>query len=466
MKWRLTSRFVLSIITVVLIVILVNSILTVGFFITRASGYWGNKEAESAEDFTRALEKHIQLKDDKPVLDASGKKKLTERKAWVQFLNKAGQEVGSYKKPKKVPTAYAPIDIVQQYKYKEVDAQTTTYFGQKGSLTYMVGVADSKNQRIVFNLNKDSLFLLSNKVLLFFLVVDLLIALLVGFFFSKRLAAPLYKLIEGIRQLQKRRFNKQLPIPRGVYAEVFNNVNDLAATLDNYEKQRQQLEEMREDWIRNISHDLKTPMASIRGYAEFIKEDAATLKVEELKEYTQIIEKKSIYIQELIDDLNLTTKLKNPAQSLTKQSTNMVSFMREMVIELLNDPKFQAAELEFIAEETNIETSIDQKLIKRALLNIIYNALLHNKEDVQVQVQVEKAESPYRVKIRIEDNGKGIPAREQPFLFERYYRGTNTENNYGTGLGMAIARDIVQAHQGEIELTSKEGSGTKLNIYL
>ncbi|EUJ27875.1 sensor histidine kinase, partial [Listeria grayi FSL F6-1183] len=58
-------------------------------------------------------------------------------------MNKAGQEVGSYKKPKKVPTAYAPIDIVQQYKYKEVDAQTTTYFGQKGSLTYMVGVADS-----------------------------------------------------------------------------------------------------------------------------------------------------------------------------------------------------------------------------------------------------------------------------------------------------------------------------------
>lgn len=466
MKWRLTTRFVLSIITVVLIVIIVNSLLVAGFLITQARGAWGNDQKETAEIFTRDLAKDIKIKAGKPILSTSGKTKLRKRNGWIQFVDVNGREISNYQKPTKVPSKYAPFDIVQQYKYREIDAKTTLYFGKKGTITYIVGVADSKSSRIVFNFNTDSLFLFSNKLLLFFLILDLLIALFIGFLFSKRLTKPLYSLIEGIRQLQKRRFNKQLKAPKGVYTEVFNNVNDLAVTLDDYEQQRKQLEQMREDWIRNISHDLKTPMASIRGYAELIKEDAEALSAKELQEYTRIIEAKSIYIQELIDDLNLTTKLKNPTPYLDKRPTNIVSFTREIVIELLNDKQFEEANITFLTDEEIVEREIDKKLIKRALLNMIYNALLHNQQGVQVDIEVKKADAPYLVSIQIKDNGKGIPEADLPFLFERYYRGTNTDNHYGSGLGMAIARDIIAAHQGEIKVMSSEGEGTTIVIYL
>lgn len=96
--------------------------------------------------------------------------------------------------------------------------------------------------------------------------------------------------------------------------------------------------------------------------------------------------------------------------------------------------------------------------MKRALLNFIYNALLHNGDDVKVDVFVTDN------RIIISDNGKGIAKEEQRFLFERYYRGTNTSNVHGTGLGMAISRDIVEVHGGTVQLTSEKDKGTTIEI--
>ena len=154
-------------------------------------------------------------------------------------------------------------------------------------------------------------------------------------------------------------------------------------------------------------------------------------------------------------------RLRNQEMPLQRQETNIENFVREIIIDLLNDPEFHASQLHFASENSELSWDIDQHLMKRALLNFIYNAFIHNDEHVEVFVNVTEDA------ITIQDNGKGISAEDQEQIFDRYYRGTNTaEHVRGTGLGMAISRDIIIAHGGKVKLTSQIGKGTKIRISL
>ncbi|HAU35022.1 MAG TPA: two-component sensor histidine kinase, partial [Lysinibacillus sp.] len=177
-------------------------------------------------------------------------------------------------------------------------------------------------------------------------------------------------------------------------------------------------------------------------------------------EYAQIIEKQSLHMQELLDDLNLTMRLRHQQLPLTLQDVNMVPFIREIVIDTLNTPQFELANIEFEATSENYHHLIDEHFMRRAIMNFLHNALLHNTPDVSVHVSIDKDS------ITIADNGKGISAEDLEHIFERYYRGTNTDNTVGTGLGTAIARDIIEAHGGTVTITSEEGKGTTVTIYL
>lgn len=215
---------------------------------------------------------------------------------------------------------------------------------------------------------------------------------------------------------------------------------------------------MRVEWISNVPHDLKTPLASIQGYAELLR-DLDVSQLERL-EYSEVIERQSIYMKNLLDDFNLTMRLRNQEMPLTLQETRLESFVREIVIDLLNDPQFGQYEISFISDSPDLKWNIDRHLMKRAILNFVYNALIHNDENIAVTIRINTD------KLTIEDNGKGIPVDDLEQIFERYYRGTNTSNIRGTGLGMAISRDIIEAHGGKVSLTSKIGIGTTVKIRL
>lgn len=297
--------------------------------------------------------------------------------------------------------------------------------------------------------------------------MDIIIALVIGLLFGKRLTTPLNTLIEGIQQLRERRF-KKMSIPKGVYEDVFHNMNELSLKLDQYEKERDQLDQMREEWISNVSHDMKTPLASIHGYTELMKDKATELTPQELYEFTSIINRQSVYMKNLLDDLNLTMRLRNQRLPLQFEDVDIVGFIREMTIELLNDSQFGDRQVEFEANVDKAIHKVDKNLLKRAIFNFIYNALVHNDENVVVKIQIDDIhlQSEHHTQITIADNGRGIPSKDLDQVFERYYRGTNTASTHGTGLGMAIARDIILAHKGKLDLTSIENKGTTITILI
>ena len=466
MKWKLTRRFLGSVVTIVVIVGIVNTILLLSLLLYRAMHNFGAEEV-SAENFGRTFSQYVELIDNKPTVNEEGLEKLRNNNAWIQFLNDEGEQVAAFYTPQKLQTGYSHVEIVQMYKYKEIDAETTVFVGEAHNFSYFVGVKEQKIGRYVITYDYEKVFKNFNILLVIFLIVDIIIALVIGLLFGKRLTTPLNTLIEGIQQLRERRF-KKMSIPKGVYEDVFHNMNELSVKLDQYEKERDQLDQMREEWISNVSHDMKTPLASIHGYTELMKDNATELTPQELYEFTSIINRQSVYMKDLLDDLNLTMRLRNQRLPLQFEDVDIVGFIREMTIELLNDSQFGDRQVEFEANVEKATHKVDKILLKRAIFNLVYNALVHNDENVVVKIQIDDIhlQSELHTQITIADNGRGIPPKDLEQVFERYYRGTNTASTHGTGLGMAIARDIILAHKGKLDLTSIENKGTTIKILL
>ncbi|TQS71827.1 HAMP domain-containing histidine kinase [Ornithinibacillus gellani] len=457
MKWKLTARYLLSILSIVFIVTIVNTILLFGLFIYQSYQNTDHSESSSSEAFARTFKNYLTLLDDSPHVTAEGKKALDEFGAWLQILDANGHVISSYQTPKNVATNYTPFELVHKYKY--MDDDLNTYFiGEYEGYSYLIGVPNSNETREVFMLNPSKLVKNASQYLVVIIIVDLMIAVIIGFLFSTILTKPVNRMIERINELKEHRFHTEKPKRPGIYKRVFANLNNVSTTLQEHQTERMKLEKMRNDWISNVSHDIKTPLASIRGYAELLGNDNVT-PLERLK-YAEVIERQSLYMKELLDDFNLTMRLRNQEMPLQRQETNMEDFVREIVIDLLNDPQFRSSQIHFESENSELNWNIDQHLMKRALLNFIYNAFIHNDERVEVFVYILDDA------IVIQDNGKGISPEEQDQVFDRYYRGTNTEHIRGTGLGMAISRDIIEAHGGKIKLTSQVGKGTTIKIKL
>ena len=294
------------------------------------------------------------------------------------------------------------------------------------------------------------------------LIVDFIIAIIFGYIFSKGITKPVKAIIDGVDHLYNGDYEVYFK-EKGIYKNVLKKLNSLSYKLKENELERKKIDKMRDEWIANISHDIKTPLSSIKGYAEFLEQDY-DFSSEDIKSFAGIINNKSDHIKELVEELNLSMKLKNNESILKKEKVNIVSLVKNSVIDILNDSKYSKVDIKFECSEDKIFIDIDKVLMQRVLNNLIYNALVHNDKNISIVVSVYKKDKIY---ISISDNGKGISEKDLENVFDRYYRGTNTgEAHKGSGLGMSIAKEIVNAHNGDITISSILGKGTDINITL
>lgn len=453
MKWKLTGRYLLSIVLIVAIVVFLNIAILFGLLINDRTGL-DDVESNSGETFTRNFSTYLSLEDGEPVVSTAGQEALEQYGAFIRFLDETGRVVSEVDAPSGLPDAYSPIELIQIYKY--MDDELRLYFiGEYESYSYLIGVPEASERRVLFMLDEQAVLSYMSKAFLWILVVDLLVAALIGLLFSSRLTRPVYRLTERIQQLKRRDFSRSEPKRVGIYRPVFHDLNAVSETLTTYERQREELDDRRKEWMSNVSHDLKTPLASIQGYAELLDDDS--LDEADRNQYVHVIERQAKYMKELLDDFNLTMRLQHGDFPLTLEETRLEPFVREVIIDVLNDPRFSDRHIEFEATEA-ATVSLDRHFMKRALLNFLYNALLHNDESVIVTVRVDEDV------VTIQDDGNGIAESELPYIFERYYRGTNTDDARGSGLGMAISRDIIEAHGGKVEVESSQGQGTTIRI--
>ena len=175
--------------------------------------------------------------------------------------------------------------------------------------------------------------------------------------------------------------------------------------------------------------------------------------------------KKGAYIENLLGDLNLATRLKHQQLPLNMESTELIAEIKAILIDVLNT-EFHELNLSFTHSQDEVILSLDRRLFKRVLANLIHNATVHNKAPVTVKVHVDVEDAQW-VTITVEDDGIGVKPEELSKVFTRYYRGTHTNaKNEGSGLGLAIAKDIILAHKGTINVEKSSSGGLKITMKL
>jgi signal transduction histidine kinase len=411
-------------------------------------------------DFTNDFSEYITSIDDAPQIKQSGLKLLQKNSLWLQIIDANGYEIRSFDKPHKIPVHYSPSELLNIYQNGIGDY--SVFFGrvQPGDKewTYIIGFP-IRIYKVIIYVNEDR-FVTFKPIVLVMLGVLLLLLIISSFIYSLVVAKQMKQVRKSIREVVSRTY---MPAPAsGSYGDVYEELNTLNSEIRLSDEAREKDEKLREEWFANITHDLKTPLSPIRGYAELISAPYSKTETAEIRKYGGIILKNTAYAEELINDLKLTYQLKNGMLPLNKGKQNIVRFTKELVIDLLNNPEYELRKISFFSSNENIELSFDAVLLKRALNNLLTNALVHNDKDTEVSVSI-KAENC--IKISIQDNGRGMKKEELDNLFIRYYRGESvTVKSEGSGLGMAIARQIIELHGGSISAESEPGSGTCITI--
>jgi signal transduction histidine kinase len=285
---------------------------------------------------------------------------------------------------------------------------------------------------------------------------------------EKRIINPIAKLKTGVEEIA--RGNYEVRIECDVLDDItllVASFNDMARKLQESEKMKAGYEKNRKDLLANISHDLKTPMTSIQGYIEAILE-RPDLSGEDSQKYLQIIYRNTAYMNKLIDDLFLFSKLDLEKLEFQFETIAIRDFMNDLMEEFrfeLEEKQVRFDYADRLAAECTVH--IDRKRIHQAVRNIIGNAVQYGPEkDLAVAVTLSRRDD--RVRIAIQDNGPGIPPEQLPFIFDRFYRidSERTKDVISTGLGLAIAKELVAAHGGKITVASVLGAGSCFTIEL
>lgn len=283
-----------------------------------------------------------------------------------------------------------------------------------------------------------------------------------GRIFSKKITGPIDLIIQSINNLDRLNETDMEVKNQGIFLNVFDNLKALQSRLQQAKTREREFEKQRNEWIANISHDLKTPLSSISGYSEIMADEKYDLSAEETIKYAEIIKKQAKNIENMISDLSLELKIKSVEDVLKKQKVKLNSFLKDLIILILNNCQYASRDVTF-EDDGEYYLEIDKDLFARAITNLITNALKHSADKTIVSVTLKKLPNN-QIRISIIDNGKGIAKDTLDKLFIRYYIGEDTKEGVGTGLGMSIAKNIIEAHGGKITVLSKENQGTTIKI--
>jgi signal transduction histidine kinase len=302
-----------------------------------------------------------------------------------------------------------------------------------------------------------SLQILFNAIGRFFIwggLIAVAIALVITFFLSRRILAPVRALTSAARQLGRGDFSQRVQVKdRSELGELADTFNSMASDLE-------QAEQLQRNMVADVAHELRTPLSNLRGYLEavrdgVIKPDADTIRS---------LDEEAALLSRLVDDLQELSLAEAGELKLVCQAEDIGELIKQTVAGLQVQATTKGLSVSVDLPDTLPAVNIDSHRISQVLRNLLENALAHTAEGGTISVTARQQER--WVEVSVIDTGEGIPAEDLPNIFERFYRvdKSRARATGGSGLGLTIARRLVEAHGGTITAESELGKGSRFSF--
>ncbi len=271
---------------------------------------------------------------------------------------------------------------------------------------------------------------------------------------SRKIVNPIKKITDATKKVASGDFTIELETKRD------DEIGELTHNFNKMVKELNSIECLQKDFINNVSHEIKTPISSIQGFAKLLEAD--DLSKEERKEYAEIIKEESDRLLYLSTNILKLAKLENQERIMNKTKFNIAEQIRRTISVL--EPKWKEKNIKFNVSLKEQEFWGEKDLMYQVWMNIIENSIKFSKQDGQIDVKMKTNQDS--VIVEIKDYGIGMEEEEAKKIFDRFYQVDKSHTKPGAGLGMTIAKRIVELSGGKIEVTSKLNESTTFIVTL
>lgn len=284
--------------------------------------------------------------------------------------------------------------------------------------------------------------------------ISLIVSLLLTIFVSKRFLRPIDELKKGMNEVKNGNFNVQIE------NEYENEVKELIDNFNIMTRELKMNETLKTDFISSVSHEFKTPLSSIQGYATLLQDD--TLSKEDKDKYIKYIIDATQKLNVLVSNILKISKIDNQNIVIEPTTFSLDEQIREVILLLEKEWTNKNIELDIDLERIDIKS--DKNLLNNVWTNLINNAIKFSKENSKIIIKCFKEND--NIKVIVKDFGIGIKEENLPYIFNKFYQGDTSHASEGNGLGLSIVKGIITLVGGEIEVISKEEVGSEFIVTL
>ena len=290
--------------------------------------------------------------------------------------------------------------------------------------------------------------------LIYVTIIVLILSFVIAYFISHHISKPIVQMNKAAKGLAEGKFQVSFKTD-----EDINELNELATSLNYAKDELAKTDELRQDLMANVSHDLKTPLTMIKAYAEMSR-DLHIKDKKKQKEDMNIIIDEVDRLTILVNDILELSSMQSNINELEKEDFDLIHLTQEILHRYTVLQETENYIFEFNHKEKEIIIHADKKKLEQVIYNLINNAINYTGEDNKVIINITKEKT--NILVEIKDTGKGIKKEDLPYIWDKYYKNKkkHKRNLVGTGLGLSIVKNALQLHDYEYGVTSEKNKGS------
>lgn len=438
---RYITKYLVSFAAFILALLILNGVIFGLTFQKILAQDYGDSSPRSMLELVAAAATPEQLSDE-------ATKTLRQNEIWAIYLNEDGQCYWAVDLPAEVPERYTIQDVARFTKGYLADYPVFVWNAADGLL--VLGYPKDSYTKLTSNYYSIPALRLLPAFVLGMLGLDVLCLFFAYYFSKRRIIHNTEPIVSAVETLAD---------GKPVSLQISGELSEIASSVSEASSMLSRQNAARANWISGVSHDIRTPLSMIMGYAGRIAENKAASG--EIREQAEIVRKQSVKIKELVQDLNLVSQLEYEMQPLHKEPVRLSKLLRAYVADRLNTgiPDHYSIEIEIAPDAEQAVLECDARLITRAVNNLIQNSMDHNPQGCDICLSLTA--SKHQLILAVTDDGTGLSAEALQALQEKphYMESTDERLDLRHGLGLLIVQQVTRVHHGTFSLSNVDPSG-------